>query len=213
MDFAPEITWLFVTMYPFESRIAPEPFAVAFDSWVCMETTESDTDLATVVQSAVLPPFVVELPEPDLFEFTLARELVEGTVTQPFVNAAYPTPRHNAAATSAATTATTTLFAVLTGMPLLLRLGYPPIIGLWGGMPGPWGDPPPGIGEPPFCGSCGFCGFWGFWGIPKGLLKEFPSRESCPFALRPSGLTKGLPVKYGFVSLPAPLAGGICCVG
>ncbi len=73
-----------------------------------MATTESETSLATALQSMDLPVFAVAEPEPEVLDLTLASEFEDGTLTQPLEIAVKPTPRHRPADTSAATTTVTT---------------------------------------------------------------------------------------------------------
>ena len=130
-----------------------------------MDTTDAETFFSTVVQS-VLVVLLLVLPEPDVFEDRPLSELVVGTFTQPLVMAAYPNPRHRTAATRAATTATTTLFAVL------CTAGRP--FGPTGGMaPGPcgrFGSCGPCGGNAGACGplACGAFGASPFTGEPTG---------------------------------------------
>ncbi len=112
MRCAPETTWLLVTMLPSLSRIAPVPCATPLCVCVWIETTDFETLFETAVQSGVSPPSTFAVPSPPLLVARLVIEPEPGMFTQPFASAAYPRPRQIAAVTTAATTATSTLFGV-----------------------------------------------------------------------------------------------------
>ena len=85
MLFAPETTWLFVTMWPSLSMIAPEPFASPSATVVEIETTAFETFDETAVQSGAAPPSTTALPSEPLWfdEETDDIDVVVGTFTQP----------------------------------------------------------------------------------------------------------------------------------
>ena len=120
-----------------------------------MATTESDTSLATAVQSTAVPDFALAEPEPDVLDLTSDSELEVGACTQPLVIAVKPTPRHSAPDTSAATTAVTT-WLVMPDFCLVTT-------GVWFGWFGkPCPGAPNGLRLPgpaggmfaPYCGCC-----------------------------------------------------------
>ena len=78
------MTWLFVTMFPSVSIIAPEPFATPPETSAEMETTDFATFWLTEVQSTASPDSAFAVPEPLDEEFSDDSDDDCGSAIMPF---------------------------------------------------------------------------------------------------------------------------------
>ena len=91
-----------MTILPFASTIAPDPFALPDEVPTVIATTELATFFATAAQSTACPSLTAALPAPPVESDSFDIEDEDGTFSQPFEIETYTPPKHKTAVKTAA---------------------------------------------------------------------------------------------------------------